>query len=185
MKKQIVIALITALMLIMTGCGREEVYKGTQEAAISAGTAESIEKAAADNPQASAGQPPVNEEQQASGDKTERMVIRVKAGEQEIVFQLNDSAAARELYEQLPLSVEVEDFGGTEKIFYPRQTLDVKDAPAASGEVGSLAYYEPWGDVVMFYGGIDPGSSLYGLGEAVAGGGHIQNLSGMIEIEKE
>lgn len=32
------------------------------------------------------------------------------------------------------------------------QELDVSDAPEVNGEVGTLAYYAPWGDVVMFYG---------------------------------
>ena len=62
-----------------------------------------------------------------------------------VVYQLNDSAAADALLAQLPLTVEVEDYGTNEKIFYPPQALDTADAPPAEGGAGTLAYYAPWG----------------------------------------
>ena len=48
------------------------------------------------------------------------------------------------------LTIEVEDYSTNEKIFYPPQALDTTDAPLAEGGAGVLAYYAPWGDVVMF-----------------------------------
>lgn len=46
--------------------------------------------------------------------------IRVTAEDGgEIIFELNESTAASDLYGQLPLSVEIEDFSDNEKIFYP------------------------------------------------------------------
>lgn len=82
----------------------------------------------------------------------ETMGILIESDTQSIVFQLNDSSAAKSLYDQLPLTVTVENFGGNEKIFYPPEPLDVSDAPMAEGPAGTLAYYEPWGDVAIFYG---------------------------------
>ena len=110
------------------------------------------------------------------------MQIRVEANGNTIVFELNDSQAAADLYEQLPLSIEVENFSNNEKIFYPPQELNTSDAPAAEGGAGTLAYYAPWGDVVMFYGSFGSNSSLFELGEAVSGGEFISELSGTIEI---
>ena len=79
------------------------------------------------------------------------MQIRVESDGKMIVFELNDSQAARELYEQLPLSIQVEDYSTNEKIFYPPEELDISDAPLAEAAgAGTLAYYAPWGDVVMF-----------------------------------
>ena len=54
----------------------------------------------------------------------------------------------------------------------------------AKGPIGTLAYYEPWGDVVMYYDDCGGASGLYALGEAISGIDQISQLSGLIEITK-
>ena len=49
------------------------------------------------------------------------MRISVKSEEYEIIYELNDSKAARELYAQLPLTTEVEPFSNNEMTFYPEK----------------------------------------------------------------
>jgi hypothetical protein len=113
------------------------------------------------------------------------MKISVTANGNTTVFELNDSQAARDLYAQLPLSVKVEDYGNIEKIFYPPQKLNTSGTPLAEEcQRGTLAYYAPWGDVVMFYGKFGSAAGLYELGNAVSGAGHISEMSGTIRIDK-
>lgn len=100
-----------------------------------------------------------------------------------VVYQLNDSPAADALLAQLPLTVEVEDFSTNEKIFYPPQALDTAGTPLAEGDAGVLAYYAPWGDVVMFYGRFGTNSSLYELGQAVSSQELIRGMSGAVTID--
>lgn len=57
---------------------------------------------------------------------------------------------------------EVEPFSTNEITFYPPQKLDTMDTPLSSGEAGTLSYYAPWDDVVMFYDYCSPNGSLYG-----------------------
>lgn len=111
------------------------------------------------------------------------MKIRVKANDKVIVFELNNSSAAKSLYEQLPMTIEVENYSNDEKIFYPDQKLDVSDTPLAQASLGTLAYYAPWGDVVMFYADFGSASGLYELGQAISGQENISSLSGTIKIE--
>lgn len=113
------------------------------------------------------------------------MRVRIEADTQVIVFRLNDSPAAQSFYEQLPLSIWVEDYAGSEKIFYPPEELDARNTPMAEGPAGTLAYYEPWGNVAIFYGECGGASGLYALGEAVSGAEQIESLAGEIRIEKE
>ena len=114
------------------------------------------------------------------------MKIRVEANGQSTVYKLNDSTAAKELYAQLPLSIEVEDYGGLEKIFYPPQKLSTADTPLVSrAKNGTLAYYAPWGDVVMFYKKFGSAAGLYELGEAVSGEEYINRMSGSLRITPE
>lgn len=114
-------------------------------------------------------------------EEEETMKISVKSDEYEIIYELNDSRAAEELYNQLPLTTEVEPFSNNEMTFYPEK-LSTEDAPLSGGELGSLSYYEPWGDVVMFYAPCAPNSSLYELGTVVSGEEFIENLSGTITV---
>ena len=96
----------------------------------------------------------------------------------------NNSTAARDLYTQLPLSVLVENYSNNEKIFYPPKKLNIGDTPQANAQEGTLAYYAPWGDVVIFYGNFGSAAGLYELGHVVSGNEHIEGMSGTIQIEQ-
>jgi len=122
-------------------------------------------------------------EPNSSEDQT-TMKINVKANGNTTVFELNNSPAAKELYAQLPLSITVEDYSNNEKIFYPPEKLNTSDTPKADARAGTLAYYAPWGDVVMFYGRFGSAAGLYELGHAISGSEYIQGMSGTIQIEK-
>jgi hypothetical protein len=113
------------------------------------------------------------------------MQINVEANGNATVFELNNSPASRDLYAQLPLSITVEKYSNNEKIFYPPQKLDTTDSPQANAhEAGTLAYYVPWGDVVMFCSRFGAAAGLYTLGHAVSGRNYMQGMSGTIRIEK-
>lgn len=104
-------------------------------------------------------------------------------GELEAVYALNDSPAADALWAQLPLTLDVEDFSTNEKVFYPPNELDTADTPLAEGGAGTLAYYAPWGDVVLFYDSFSRNAGLYELGEIVSGTEHIAQMRGSITVE--
>lgn len=128
---------------------------------------------------------PDEEDSEKETQKGEEVIqIQVQGNGHTIVFELNDSPAARSLYSQLPLTIEVEDYGSNEKIFYPPDQLEIGDTPLTEGGgEGGLAYFAPWGDVIMYYDSFGPYSGLYDLGAAVSGGEWIKELSGEILIE--
>ncbi|MFJ9777313.1 cyclophilin-like fold protein [Kitasatospora sp. NPDC101157] len=65
---------------------------------------------------------------------------------------LHDSPAARDLAAMLPLTVELEDFHGTERIGYPPREVTTSGTPApAAARAGDIAYYAPWGNLALFY----------------------------------
>ena len=110
--------------------------------------------------------------------------IGVQTQDKTILFELNNSRAARELYDQLPLTIRIENFSDNEKIFYPPEELNTANTPLAQSGAGTLAYYAPWGDVVIFYGEFSSSEGLYELGHAVSGGEWIGSLSGEVKITK-
>ncbi|MFW9888604.1 MAG: cyclophilin-like fold protein [Candidatus Thorarchaeota archaeon] len=110
--------------------------------------------------------------------------ISIQTNGNAIVFELNSSQAAKELYEQLPLTIAIEDYSNSEKIFYPPEKLDTTDTPLANAQSGTLAYYGPWGDVAIFYDSFGSASGLYELGNVISGSEHIRNMSGTIHITR-
>lgn len=118
----------------------------------------------------------------AAEDENTARQISVQFGENTVTYELNDSTAADSLYGQLPLTVEVEDYSTNEKIFYPPEELETGDSPKAKSGAGTLAYYEPWGDVVMFYDDYNENPALFELGQAVSGAEQISEMTGVITI---
>ncbi len=111
------------------------------------------------------------------------MQLKVTGNGKTIIFNLNNSEAAKTLCAQLPLTIKVENFGNNEKIFYPPSKLSTKKTSLATAKAGTLAYYAPWGNVVMFYKRFGSAAGLYELGQAVSGEQDISGLSGTITVE--
>lgn len=109
------------------------------------------------------------------------MKIQVNDGNHQAVFELNNSSAAQSLIKQLPLTIKVENYSNDEKIFYPEK-LATNNTPMSQGEVGDLAYFAPWGDVVMYYKKFQSYAGLYQLGKCVSGEDEIVKLKGTIDI---
>lgn len=127
----------------------------------------------------------VNKDESNTAEAKTTMKVRVTANNKTTVFELNNSQAARDLYAQLPLSIKVENYSDNEKIFYPPKKLNTTNTPQANAKAGTLAYYAPWGDVVMFYGDFGSANGLYELGQAVSGIEHIKEMTGNLRIETD
>lgn len=81
------------------------------------------------------------------------MQIQITIGDQQFDATLQDSAAARDLAEQLPLTVDMVDHGGVEKTGPLPSPLSVAGEPeGADPEVGDVGYYAPDNDLVLYYG---------------------------------
>ena len=170
MKKRLSALLVFLLSLGLPACAGSQNPVDAASGASSAGQAETSSPAAASQAQ----ETPV----------TGALRISVQCGDGVVLYELNDGSAAASLYAQLPLTLEVEDYSTNEKIFYPPQELDTSDAPLADAGAGTLAYYAPWGDVVMFYGDYSQNPSLFALGQVVSGGALVSGMSGTITIDR-
>ena len=121
-----------------------------------------------------------------SNQQTGNMRIKISDGNHSIVFELNETSAAKSLYGMLPLEVKVENYSTNEKIFYPPTTVSFGvDCIEGDCPAGTLALFSPWGNVVMFYGAAGRYNGLYILGKAIDGADGIRNLSGTICVEKQ
>lgn len=181
MKKKTVLLLFSTAALVLSACGAAEENNTSADDSETSPGVSSIEETTSDN-----GGENIEEDRENTAEGTEETGSRrisVRFGENTVIYELNDSPAADSLYEQLPITTEVEDFSTNEKIFYPSRKLDTSDTPVAESGAGTLAYYAPWGDVVMFYDDYSVNTSLFELGQAVSGEGQIEEMSGTIVID--
>ena len=115
---------------------------------------------------------------------TDGMKIRVSDGTNAIIYELNQTSAARSLYLMLPLEVAVQNYGNNEKIFYPPTAVSYgADCIEGDCPAGTLALFSPWGNVVMYYGAASRYNGLYILGKAIEGEDRISRLTGTIRVE--
>ncbi|MCB9331174.1 MAG: hypothetical protein H6574_08850 [Lewinellaceae bacterium] len=91
---------------------------------------------------------------------------------------LYNNPTAQSLADQMPFTVELKDYAGIEKIFYPKTPLNKDGAPeGADPSVGDIMYYAPWGDVAIFYKDFGYASGLIPLGRLENVAGFMQALA--------
>jgi len=114
------------------------------------------------------------------------MKILLKTASETLTATLSDTPTARDLVAQLPLTLDLSDYASTEKIATLPRKLTTRDAPSGSDpEVGSLAYYAPWGNLAFFYKdfGYSRGLILLGTvdGDGIDALAHLPNSKLTIE----
>lgn len=82
---------------------------------------------------------------------------------------LNDTNAAKNFYEILPLELKLSDYAGREKIADLPMKLNFKNDPSSDGKVGDLGYFSPWGNLVLFYKAQPYYDGLINLGKFESG----------------
>ena len=132
MKKGFALLTVFLLLLSMTACQNQDVTESVTSAD-SFVSQEPVESTLSEIERDSIEPLPLSE-----------MLIRVTCGEHSAVFQLYDTEAALDLYEQLPLILELENFRDAQWMFYPPEELGVTDAEVYhDGRRGELSYYAP------------------------------------------
>lgn len=181
MNRKFILLLFSAAALTLSGCGASDENNMEPGETENSSVASATENTMSDEDVENSRDNRESAEERMEENETKRMSVQF--GDRTVVYELNDSPAADSLYEQLPITTEVEDFSTNEKIFYPPQELDTSGTPVAEGGAGTLAYYEPWGDVVMFYDDYNENPSLFELGQVVSGSEEISEMTGTITID--
>lgn len=112
--------------------------------------------------------------------------IRITLGNSFVSASLEDSAATRDFVDQLPLTLDLEDYSATEKMAYLPHKLATHGAPSGiDPEVGDVTYYAPWGNLALFYRDFGYSAGLVRLGRITAGIEHLDYRgSKRVKIER-
>ena len=102
----------------------------------------------------------------------------------EAVAELNGGAAAESLWAMLPLTLDFEDFNGTERIAYTDEKISTEGAPASfTPNAGDITLYAPWGNIAVFYRPFRESRGLVPLGRFVEGADKISALGKSVRLE--
>lgn len=97
---------------------------------------------------------------------------------------LDDSAASRDLLEQLPLTVTLRDIHGVEKAGKLPRALSTQGKPAGTDpEVGDIGYYAPWQNLVLYYGDQGYHEGILVLGYMEAGVERLARMRGDVQVK--
>jgi hypothetical protein len=117
--------------------------------------------------------------------KAKSKSIRIIVGNTNLTATLYDNAAAKDFLSLLPLTLNLKDYAGTEKVSDLPKRLNTSDAAAGyKPSVGDITYYAPWGNLALFYKGFSYAGGLVPLGKLDNG---IENfkVAGSINVKME
>lgn len=89
---------------------------------------------------------------------------------------LYDNPTAKDFASLLPLTLSMEDYNKTEKISQLSKKLSDENAPNGFKPfIGDITYYEPWGNLALFYKDFSYANGLISIGKIISG---IENFEG-------
>lgn len=98
------------------------------------------------------------------------MKIMVTIGDTILTGSLDETPEARDFATQLPLTLVLEDYAGTEKIADLPVRIESQDAAAGyAPRAGDLGYYAPWGNLAIFHKDFRHSHGLVRLGRLHVG----------------
>ena len=123
-------------------------------------------------------------EDQISEEKQKKDQIQIMTDDGNIVVELYDNSATKDLMKKLPMKLSFEDYNeGTEKISYLDEELDITDVPDKwNPQGGDLTYYVPWGNLAFFNREFHESSDLVPLGKIIKGRGLLKDIDKSKEI---
>lgn len=93
------------------------------------------------------------------------MKIRIFTPNAVMHARLEDNPTARDFWSMLPLTLQLDDYAGTEKVSMLARRLEMDRAPDGITPVeGDVTYYAPWGNLALFYRDFEYSSGLIRLG---------------------
>lgn len=100
------------------------------------------------------------EKEMSTNQYIENMKLKVTVGDVVLIATLADNPTAKDFISLLPLTVKLDDYASSEKIFYPDRKLSTENAGSINALSGDITYYSPWGNIAIFYKDFGHSSSL-------------------------
>lgn len=98
------------------------------------------------------------------------MKLKITIGRKIVEAVLYDNPTSKDFASLLPLTLHMEDYNRTEKISQLSKKLSSQNAPRGfKPSVGDITYYEPWGNMALFYKDFSYANGLISIGKITTG----------------
>ncbi|CAH0145027.1 hypothetical protein SRABI96_00561 [Peribacillus sp. Bi96] len=117
-------------------------------------------------------------QEEPTEDSISEIRIKLSFNKEEVLVRMYDNPASRDFLAQLPLTVTFEDYVGKEKISILQKKLSADNVQSENQpKKGDFAYFSPWGNLAIFYKGLeDATSDLIILGQIESGKENFENI---------
>lgn len=86
-----------------------------------------------------------SDEKVAQNENITTMKLKITIGDKSIMATMYDNSTTKDFMSMLPLTLNLEDYAGTEKVSSLSRKLITKGAPSGyDPNVGDITYYAPW-----------------------------------------
>ena len=137
-------ALALTVSALLVGCSSEESDVNTTSATAPSSSTPATSSSSADGGASTDG--PVSSENVVG------TVVRFAAGDNIVDVTIDtDTPATRDFVSMLPMTLELEEFNGREKIADLPRELDYEGTSGFDPEDGDLIYFTPWGNLGFYY----------------------------------
>ncbi|WP_129789943.1 cyclophilin-like fold protein [Promicromonospora panici] len=185
-----------AMLSLLAACSSAgpTAQPGTASGPGAAATPSSAPPAPSDGPSPAASAPGPGAdaaEGDAADDDVAGTIVRFTSDDAQVDVTIGeDTPAVRDFLSMLPLTLDVEELSGREKIAYLPRELDLEGTPGSDPEDGDLIYYTPWGNLGFYYNasGIEYSDQTLHLGTYEASRDELDRLEGpgvTIEVVRE
>lgn len=98
------------------------------------------------------------------------MKLKITIGEKIATAILYDNPTSNDFASLLPITLVMEDYNQTEKISQLSKKLSAENAPRGfKPSIGDITYYEPWGNMALFYKDHSYANGLISIGKITSG----------------
>lgn len=116
----------------------------------------------------------------------EDVKVKLTFNNEVAIVNMYDNPTSRDFLSQLPLTITLEDYAGTEKISYLSKKLSTEEAPSGSDpSVGDFAYYAPWGNLAIYYKDFGYSNGLITLGKIESGLENLETIKDNFTVHVE
>ncbi|WP_227257630.1 cyclophilin-like fold protein [Priestia aryabhattai] len=114
------------------------------------------------------------------------MKIKLTVGQDEYTATMGDSKAAKDFLALLPMTLTLEDYAGTEKISdLPTRLSAIGSPDGTVASIGDITYYNPWGNLAIFYRDFGYAKGLIKLGKFESGIEKLAHIQGNFTVKIE
>ncbi|MAF58967.1 MAG: hypothetical protein CMK08_12415 [Ponticaulis sp.] len=91
--------------------------------------------------------------------------MRISINNEDLWVELDDSSTAKDFASLMPMTLTLDDYASKEKVSDLPRRLNTDGAPRGyQPSAGDITYYEPWGNLAIFYKDFGYSNGLIRLG---------------------